>query len=212
LDFLYGTWEMLDIILKLLLAALCGGLVGIQRSNKMSQVNMPAGVIACLSASLFIIIIVRLDYILHIGIENIGIDSDKQKTQFYRFTSHELKSPIIAIKTAIDSVKKNCLDQLDERPLNLLERASLRCDQMLEIIKELLELSKNRSLSDNIKSEEIKIQELLNMVIQAEIIKAEERKIKVITNFDSRDPVVLGQSIPKIENLKLLKMLRIIQL
>ena len=31
------------------------------------------------------------------------IEADQQKSQFYRFTSHELKSPIIAIKTSIDS-------------------------------------------------------------------------------------------------------------
>ena len=34
------------------------------------------------------------------------IESDKQKTQFYQYTSHELKSPIISIKTTIPLIIK----------------------------------------------------------------------------------------------------------
>jgi signal transduction histidine kinase len=116
------------------------------------------------------------------------IDADKQKMQFFRFTSHELKSPIVAIKSAVDGVIKNYSDKMDKRATDLLGRASLRSEQMLEIIRELLELSRNRVQFTKEKKDRIDLHELITDIIEQQNQQLEEKKI--ICNLElTSDPV-----------------------
>ncbi len=119
------------------------------------------------------------------------IEADKQKSQFYRFTSHELKSPVIAIKSSVDGVIKNFSDQLDDRANDLLKRASKRSDQMLEIIRELLELSKNRSRAVRDR-EIIEINQLIPELIEQQKVQAEEKTINLEVNLSEEELLVYG--------------------
>ncbi len=120
------------------------------------------------------------------------IDADKQKTQFFQYTSHELKSPIIAVKSSIDGVCKNFENSLEDKASNLLKRASLRCDQMLAIINELLILTKNRSLVGKKDVEEINIHKILKAIIHEEKTTANEKNIKIEFNPDKINPQITG--------------------
>jgi signal transduction histidine kinase len=121
------------------------------------------------------------------------IEADKQKTRFFRFTSHELKSPVVTIKSSIDSVIKNFSDQLDDRANDLLQRASRRSDQMLDIIRELLELSKNRSrvLKDR---EMIDINLLIQETIDQHKVLAEEKTLCLELELSKEDLMIYGHS------------------
>lgn len=119
------------------------------------------------------------------------IEVDKQKSQFYRFTSHELKSPVIAIKSSVDGVIKNFSDQLDDRANDLLQRASKRSDQMLEIIRELLELSKNRSRAVRDR-EIIEINQLIPELIEQQEAQAEEKTINLEVDLSEEELLVYG--------------------
>jgi signal transduction histidine kinase len=129
-----------------------------------------------------------------IDIQNMQlIEADKQKSQFFRFTSHELKSPVVAIQSSIDGVLKNFSDQLDGKARDLLERASGRSAQMLDIIKELLELSKNRSriLKDR---EIIKINQLIQETIDQHKVLAEEKGLNLNLNLSDDDLNIYGHT------------------
>jgi signal transduction histidine kinase len=119
------------------------------------------------------------------------IEADKQKTQFFRFTSHELKSPVVAIKSSVDGVIKNFSDQLDDRANDLLLRASKRSDQMLEIIRDLLELSKNRSRA--VKDREIiEINQLVLELIQQQQVQAQEKSINLEIDLSNEELFIYG--------------------
>ena len=120
--------------------------------------------------------------------------ADKQKTQFFTYASHELKAPIIAIKSSIDGVLANYYKSLEERPLNVLKRASARSNQMLNIIKELLELTRNRSLLPKNNYEKIDVNKILNDIIQNEYVTALEQNITIETDFEKTDPLVFGKA------------------
>lgn len=122
------------------------------------------------------------------------IELDKQKTQFFRFTSHELKSPIVAVKTSLDGFIKNFGPQVDARGLNLVERASVRAGQMLDIIRELLELSRDRSLIESGGQEEIDLIHLLSEVIQQEKPQAEGKNIGIKTDLSAQPVLIRGDS------------------
>jgi signal transduction histidine kinase len=117
-------------------------------------------------------------------------EMDKHKTQFFLFSSHELKSPIIAIKSSIDGVIQSFADQIDARGLNVLQRASLRAQQMLNIIKELIDLSQNRIELVAAKQANIDVLGVLKDVIEQEHVHAESKYQKVIVNLPA-GPVYL---------------------
>ena len=121
------------------------------------------------------------------------IESDKQKTQFYQYTSHELKSPIISIKTTIDGVAKIYKDQLDEKALRLINRASDRCTQMLNIIKELLVITQSRSFSDPKQNEKVNINEIINKSVQSEKNTAKASGIKIKLDLSKEDPCIFAK-------------------
>lgn len=120
------------------------------------------------------------------------IESDKQKTQFFRFASHELKAPIVAIKTSVDGVLKSFGDKMDPKAVKLLQRASDRARQMLEIIKELLELSRQRTLINEKQKKPVAIQDLLQEIYEQELPLAENKKIILEFRIDSNEIHLYG--------------------
>lgn len=67
--------------------------------------------------------------------------ADKEKMLFFRFVSHELKSPIIAIQSAINVVLDVMDTNLKPKARDMLERGRKRTIQMIEILKDLVSLS-----------------------------------------------------------------------
>lgn len=67
--------------------------------------------------------------------------ADKEKMQFFRFVSHELKSPIIAVQSAINVVLDVMDTNLKPKARDMLERGRKRTVQMIEILKDLVSLS-----------------------------------------------------------------------
>jgi len=118
------------------------------------------------------------------------MEADKQKTKFYQFTSHELKSPIIAVKSTIDGIGKSYKTHLDKKALDLLERASNRCMQMLDIIKELLLITRSRSMSGPVENENIYINEIIKEIINSERNTAYASRIQIKLNLTPDNPVI----------------------
>jgi signal transduction histidine kinase len=117
-------------------------------------------------------------------------EMDKQKSQFFLFSSHELKSPIVAIKSSIDGVLQNYREQLDGRALNILQRASLRSQQMLNIITELIYLSRNRIDLVAKMHDRIDIIALLKDVMDQEQSHADSKSQRLETDIQG-DPVFI---------------------
>jgi signal transduction histidine kinase len=119
-------------------------------------------------------------------------EMDKQKSQFFLFSSHELKSPIVAIKSSIDGVLQNYKDQLDSRASNILQRASLRAQQMLNIITEMIYLSRNRIDLVDAEQDELDLLAILKEVIEQEHSHADSKYQKVKTNFPAAPALMKG--------------------
>jgi signal transduction histidine kinase len=121
------------------------------------------------------------------------IELDKQKSQFFKFTSHELKAPLIAIKSSIDGLVKILSKRLDDKNLDLLKRASKRTAQMLDILKELLELSKNSLTAEKEKEEAVDVLLVLDQVIQRERPLGEEKNLTFNIQLVSERIIIQGQ-------------------
>lgn len=110
--------------------------------------------------------------------------ASEHRLQFFRFASHELKSPVVAIKSTIDSVLDNFGKDLNPAGVDLLKRASMRSEQMLAIIKDLLELSRPRPKPDKQSIKEVNFNQLLDEVIAQEGVLAAEKGINLILSVD----------------------------
>jgi signal transduction histidine kinase len=121
------------------------------------------------------------------------IESDKQKAKFFRFASHELKSPIIAIKSSLDSFIRNFAAGVDERGVNLVRRADARSSQMLDITQELLELSKDRVLIRKRKVEKNNIPLLLEDIIKQELITAKVKNQELDWQIEKNIPLLTAE-------------------
>ncbi len=114
----------------------------------------------------------------------------EQKLQFFRYASHELKSPLVAIKSTIDSVMVNFGKDLNPVSLDLLKRASNRAEQMLMIIKDLLELSRPRDMEKRKSAPKVNVNFLLDELIAQEGALAAEKQISLILDVSFDDLIL----------------------
>lgn len=64
------------------------------------------------------------------------------KNDFIATLSHELRTPITAVKGAVDILRKKILGELNESQTDLLETAGLSIERLLEQVNELLDFAK----------------------------------------------------------------------
>ncbi|NOZ04417.1 MAG: HAMP domain-containing histidine kinase [FCB group bacterium] len=126
----------------------------------------------------------------HVKVKNLITEKNRQleesaqsKMKLFRFISHELKSPIVAIQSSINVVLDVLGESLTEQSRDLLLRARNRTVQMLNIIKELLELSYERMPDESIKSELVNPCDYLIGLIDNEKPKAQAKDIEIIQNI-----------------------------
>ncbi len=117
--------------------------------------------------------------------------ANKQRMQFFRYASHELKSPLIAIKSTIDSVLATFSDKMDPTSVHLLQRASGRAQQMLEIIKDLLELSRPRAMMVEDSWEKVEVERVLDEVVVQEAVYAKEKNVNIVREVDLKQQTIL---------------------
>jgi len=115
--------------------------------------------------------------------QNVELEkSDMEKSQFFRFVSHELKSPIIATQSAINVVLDRDEKKLTPMAVDMLTRASKRSEQMLEIVKDLVDLRYDRQVLDH-KPELVIPCDYLNAFIDEQRPRMEEKNLKVVTDI-----------------------------
>ncbi len=118
------------------------------------------------------------------------IEADKQKTTFFQFASHELKSPVIAVKSTLDVVLKGYSGSIDERAVALLSKAGKRSEQMLNMISELLELTHIRSKNQAKPLQRVNMHTLIAELVKGEAITASQKNISFELNLQASNPYV----------------------
>lgn len=68
------------------------------------------------------------------------LDLDKSRSAFIRFSTHELRAPMAAVQSILQLVLDGYTGDVNAQQKKLFERANLRIEQLLRLVKELLEL------------------------------------------------------------------------
>jgi two-component system sensor histidine kinase GlrK len=116
-------------------------------------------------------------------------DLNIQKQQFLRHVSHELKTPLTAIREATELLNDGIGGVLSTQQLeitHILRENSIRLQKMIE---NLLNYTRIEALQPKLNLQTLTISELINKVIDAHALSIRNKQIEVVTHFDAYEIV-----------------------
>ena len=120
------------------------------------------------------------------------LELDRMKGDFIAMVSHELRSPISAIAQNINLILEGLVGKTTEKQRNLLSRAKERSKGLLDLIGDLLEISKIEAGMAMQRKGILQLEEVVRKVVELMEAEAQVKKISLAAKFDSSLPPVLG--------------------
>lgn len=112
--------------------------------------------------------------------------ADRTKSEFLTNMSHELKTPLNSVIGFSDLLKEGIAGPLNEKQSRYVQFISLSGKNLLNIINNILELSKAEAGNEELNIEKFSIDESINKVILRIIPQAQEINIKLKYNSENR--------------------------
>ncbi|MBC7247195.1 MAG: GAF domain-containing sensor histidine kinase [Actinobacteria bacterium] len=114
---------------------------------------------------------------------------------FLSMVTHDLKSPLVAVQGYLKMLLRKGADRLDERMLQGIRRSIQRIDGMMELISDLLELSRLESGQVMAELKTVSWEEVLSAAVEMAHELAEPQGINVSTDIRHPLPEVFASDI-----------------
>ncbi|WP_440947932.1 PAS domain S-box protein [Methanosarcina sp. T3] len=111
--------------------------------------------------------------------------ANRTKSEFLTNMSHELKTPLNSIIGFSDLLKEEMAGPLNEKQSRYVQFISLSGKNLLDIINDILDLSKAESGEEDLNVEEFSVDESINKVISVFLRQTQEKNIKL--NYQSEN-------------------------
>jgi len=118
---------------------------------------------------------------------------EANRSRFLMLVSHEMKSPIVAVRSILDALYLTSKDCLGRRGAQMLRRASERAESLLSLTKDLLTLANQQragTLGRTI--QEVDMLDLTRKSAQFFRPQAEQRRISLSENYPDQAILVAG--------------------
>lgn len=109
------------------------------------------------------------------------------KNQFLGIAAHDLRNPIGVISTFSNFLLDDAKENLNNEQLGVIEKMRDSSTFMLNLLDDLLDITKIEAGKIELKYNEINLTELINKIVELNSLKAKEKNIKI--NFSKVDPV-----------------------
>ena len=119
---------------------------------------------------------------------------DFAKTNFIATVSHELKTPIAAIKMSIKLLEDNKIGTVNTEQQNLLESIEDDANRLLKITGELLNMTQVESGNIQLGIIPVDPQEIINYAVNANKVSAEQKNITIETSLPTTITKVMADS------------------
>ncbi|MGN6645130.1 MAG: sensor histidine kinase, partial [Cytophaga sp.] len=119
---------------------------------------------------------------------------DFAKTNFIATVSHEFKTPISSIKMSLQLLENKQIGILNEEQENLLESIKDDANRLLKITGELLNMTQLESGNIQLSILPVDPKEIILYAINATKTQAEQKQIKILTNYSDNIPMVLADN------------------
>ncbi|WP_287154521.1 HAMP domain-containing sensor histidine kinase [Candidatus Solincola tengchongensis] len=122
-------------------------------------------------------------------------DERRHFLSFLSMVAHDLKSPLVAVQGYLKMLLRKASDRLDERLLQGIRRSIQRIDGMMELISDLLELSRLESGQVLAELKEVSWEEVLSAAVEMAHELADPRGIHVASDIQHPLPKVFASDI-----------------
>lgn len=150
--------------------------------------------------------IVRLPQVISIAINNAMLykkieesndqlrELDKLKDEFVSVASHELRTPMTAIKSYLWMALNKSEGTMHPEVKKFLDIAATSTDRLLHLVENMLTISRIEGNRLVLKSEPVNLLEMTEQIYNELRIKAQEKKIHFGFNSDVSDVIVTGDT------------------
>jgi len=119
-------------------------------------------------------------------------DLEANKSRFLMLVSHEMKSPIVAVRSILDALYLTSKDCLGQRGAQMLRRASERADSLLTLTKDLLTLARQQTGTADAVAMPVDMLNLTRSCLQLFRTQAEQRGISLREDYPKAPVTVTG--------------------
>jgi two-component system phosphate regulon sensor histidine kinase PhoR len=115
---------------------------------------------------------------------------DEMKTSFVNLVSHELRSPLGAVKLQLSVIKDGVAGELNDKQEHLISRAQLKLEGLLELVNDLLDVAKMEAGQRHLEQTPLHLEEVLAEVTELLKAKAQEQKVDLILSMPQDLPTI----------------------
>jgi signal transduction histidine kinase len=126
---------------------------------------------------------------------NLMRDERRRFASFLSMVAHDLKSPLVAVQGYLKLLLRKSADRLDERMVNGIRRSVQRLDSMMELVSDLLELTRLESEQVLHEFKPVSWEEVLGAAVEMAHELAEPRGVTVATEIRRPLPEVFASEI-----------------
>ncbi len=115
---------------------------------------------------------------------------DQMKTDFVSLASHQLRTPLSAIKWQIELLKTGSVGHLSDEQMGYLSRIDASNERMIELVNALLDISRMESGRLSVIPESTDLISLIRTVIENYHRRLEQKHLKLKTEFEDGIPEI----------------------
>lgn len=118
--------------------------------------------------------------------------STKAKSEFFSGMSHDMRTPLNAIIGCCDLAEKNYMDGDSEKVEEYIKKIKFSGNQLLELVNDILELSRMEAGKSNLDEKEVDLERLLTNIGSIFQDRAQECGKTLTVHIDVQESLVLG--------------------
>ena len=116
-------------------------------------------------------------------------NANQLKSEFLATTSHELRTPLNGIINCVRVVKDDYCDNKEEE-IEFLQQADDAAIHLLEIINDVLDISKIEAGKLSVTIEKVDLRKILNNVIELQLVPIQQKGLQLKTNISQEEILV----------------------
>lgn len=115
---------------------------------------------------------------------------DEARTNFIATISHELKTPLSAIKMSLKLLRDERLSQLNDDQAELVESVEWEANRLLNITQELLNANELETGKIQLHPEAVRVEEIVDEAVDSVLTLAEDRNVTISENISEGIPLL----------------------
>ena len=115
---------------------------------------------------------------------------DRVKTLLVSNASHELRTPLTSIKMHVRNLLDGVIGVLGSDQIESLDRVHTNVERLRTLIDDLLDLSRLQTGLGDMKQEDVRLEDLVNEVLQSLRFFSEQKHLSITAAFDTPFPLI----------------------